>query len=167
VIQKCLAPKPVSAIITSPRPRAIETAQIIAAGHTDEKGAPLQPVVVPDLDSANYGPYAPFLRSFLFFGFCFRWEGKTLEEIQTADPEHFRIFREHISQLDMSGEKLEDVATRCLDSIIAACESHKGGQVIVGITLFFIYIQFCCLFPLSFSPDLHSFCYLQGSGCSL
>ena len=58
------------------------------------------------------------------------WEGKTQEEVEKEDPEKFKIFREHISQLDMDGEKLSDLANRLAASLTEACEKNKGKQIV-------------------------------------
>ena len=58
------------------------------------------------------------------------WEGKTTEEIAKEDPDQYKIFREHISQLNMGGETLADLAKRISDSITEACEANLGKQIV-------------------------------------
>ncbi|KAH7827388.1 phosphoserine phosphatase [Monocercomonoides exilis] len=113
-VQSLLEKKHIAAIYSSPRPRAIETAEIISIGHKDEKEEPLKPIVVKELDSVFYGP----------------WEGKTLEEAQAMDPEKFKLFLEHISQVDLGGEKLSDLAKRCRDILVKACEDNLGKEIV-------------------------------------
>ncbi|KAK2962251.1 putative alpha-ribazole phosphatase [Blattamonas nauphoetae] len=113
-IHRILQSHKIEAIITSPRPRAIETAEIVISGHLDGTGKQIQPKVVKGLDSVFYGP----------------WEGKTLEECEAMDPEKMKTFREHISELDMGGEKLEDLAKRSIAELVQLCEENPGKEVV-------------------------------------
>ena len=56
-VHDLLATKKIAAVYTSPRPRAVETAHIIAAGHLDDKGVQLTPIEDKRLDSVCYGPF--------------------------------------------------------------------------------------------------------------
>ena len=42
----------------------------------------------------------------------------------------YKIFREHISQLNMGGETLADLAKRVAASITEACEANLGKEII-------------------------------------
>ncbi|KAA6404338.1 MAG: putative histidine phosphatase family protein [Streblomastix strix] len=116
VVHSLLKNKKIEKIITSPRPRAIETAQILAEGHINSEGNVIQPEIANGLDSVYYGA----------------WEGKTQEEVAALEPEQFDLFKNHISQLEMGGEHLSDLASRCIKELVKVCEENKGKELIAG-----------------------------------
>ncbi|KAJ4459722.1 putative histidine phosphatase family protein [Paratrimastix pyriformis] len=122
-----LAAKPIAHVACSPLPRAVETANIIAAPHLAKQSPPVPapadmyhpaaPYVTIDdgYTSANYGP----------------WEGHTTEEIAISDPQGYKMFREHIDQAQFDGETLDGLSQRFRASLLRLVEQFPGQQVAV------------------------------------
>jgi len=105
-----LAVQPIDLIFTSPLRRSFRTAEIIAEPHG------LVPTVIEELTECDVG----------------QWEGRSWEEIKTADPEHYARYHADPSLHGyLGGENFRQVyerATRAIDEILA---SHDGARVLI------------------------------------
>ena len=128
-----------SAVLSSPRQRATETAEmlkerlglhlpVIKRGHFDEWDIPI-------------------------------WEGLTLREIAESFPNEFRVYMDEPDRLELSGaESLHDVQRRSLAGIQDLQNDHTNGTVLVVTHSSVIRVVVCGLLsiPLSLYRQLDS-----------
>ncbi len=105
-----LAVHPIDFVYTSPLRRSFRTAEIIAEPHG------LLPTIVDELTECDVG----------------EWEGRSWDEIKTADPEHYARYHADPSVNGyLGGENFRQVyerGTRAIDDILA---THDGATVLV------------------------------------
>jgi phosphoserine phosphatase len=105
-----LAVRPVDFIYSSPLRRSLRTAEIIAEPHG------ITPVTVEALTECDVGD----------------WEGRSWEEIQATDPEHYARYHADPSLNGYRGgenfRQVHDRAARAIDEIV---DRHDGATVVV------------------------------------
>jgi broad specificity phosphatase PhoE/ribonuclease HI len=100
---------PVAAVVTSPLPRCVQTAQPIAA----ELG--LEPVVAAEFAEVDFGT----------------WEGMTFAEVRAADPDAMTAWLMADDVAPPGGESFADVAVRVARERDAIVAGHPGASVVV------------------------------------
>jgi len=109
-LRDCLRDKTLTAVYSSPLPRAVQTAEVLAAPHN----LPIQ--LEPDLRSVNYG----------------HWEGKTEQEVESSDPELYHRFRNAIETVRYpGGESMEELRARAFSALERIAVSCAGSSVAV------------------------------------
>lgn len=100
-----LAGRPLSAIVASPQPRTVETAEIVARG---------RPITIDAaLDEIDFG----------------RWQGETFAALE-HDPQWRAWNEERDAAATPAGETMDMVAARVLALVDALREAHpRGGEV--------------------------------------
>jgi alpha-ribazole phosphatase len=107
-----LAEEPIIAVYTSPLQRCRRAAELVAA----RRGCRSE--VVDDLRELNHG----------------EWEGRTYDEIRAGDPERYRQWMEHPTELRFpGGESLAELRERVLAAWTALRLRH-GGETIAVLT---------------------------------
>lgn len=101
---------PVAAVVSSPLRRAVETAEIVAAGHR------LPVRVIDRLHEGDVG----------------RWEGRTWEEIRATEPEDYERF---VAAPEVhgypGGENFRQVLDRVWPVLLALFEDYPGQTIVV------------------------------------
>ncbi|HMP03616.1 MAG TPA: histidine phosphatase family protein [Gemmatales bacterium] len=101
---------PITAVVTSPLQRARRTAEIVAEPHG------LEVRVIESLHEGDVG----------------RWEGRTWDEIQAADPEEYARFTADPGTHGYpGGENFSQVAARVVPLLSTLLETHAGQSVVV------------------------------------
>lgn len=110
-LRETLRDKALDAVYSSPLPRAVQTAEVLAAPHK----LPIR--IEPDLRSVNYGD----------------WEGKTEEEVQASDPKLYDQFLHAIETVRFpGGESMEEMRNRAfaaLERIALSCAGASAAVV--------------------------------------
>lgn len=108
-VAAALAERPLAAVITSPLIRAAQTAEAIAGPHG------LIPTEAPGLREVSVG----------------RWEGRTWQDVQDADPEAYSRFRTdpHVHGYP-GGENLRQVVERAEATLTPFLAAYIGREVV-------------------------------------
>ena len=105
-----LASEPLAAAYASPMSRTMETARLIAEGHS------LDVLAVPEIRESDHG----------------HWEGKTREEIKGGFPsEYARWERDPFTFAPSHGETGLQVLARALPALLTIVERHTERSVLV------------------------------------
>lgn len=109
-LREALHDKALTAVYSSPLPRAVQTAEVLAAPHH----LPIQ--LEADLRSVNYG----------------EWEGKTEQEVEASDPKLYRQFLQAIETVRFpGGESMDEMRARAFAALERIALSCSGGRVAV------------------------------------
>jgi alpha-ribazole phosphatase/probable phosphoglycerate mutase len=109
-LAKALAAEPVSAVVSSPRIRAIETARAIAEAHGLDVG------VDADLQELDFGEL----------------EGRTYDEIAASMPELYAAWMAHPTRVRFpGGEGYPDLERRALRAVQMLRREFRDGTIVV------------------------------------
>lgn len=110
-VASALAHMPLTAIYTSPLIRAVETAQTIRQHHATADLTIVEPIIEVDVG---------------------KWEGLSWGEIEAAEPDYARQFKEDPVRCGYrGGESLSDVHARVVPALQQLMRSHIGQMIAV------------------------------------
>lgn len=98
-------------IYTSPLKRAVQTAEIIAAGKQ------IKPTIVNELREINFG----------------EWEGLTLKEVSSNFPKEFKYWRNDKVEAPICGGDLsiKNASKRAKNAVVEIAAKHKGSKILI------------------------------------
>lgn len=128
LLARRLANKKIDCFYSSDLKRAYETASIVAQPHNQDV------MTTPALREMNFGV----------------WEGKTAQEINASYPGQLKNW--WVNPMDMNipqGEKLQDLAARCMYEIKSIINKHNNETVLVAAHGGSIRSIICCVLGIN------------------